>query len=217
MKRIVNGDPTDPESTRDIIDISMSHWELFSAELLVAKKQATELKDVDVDEYVREITVLLDSMDNLELILPPDMTLDDIKKQFDHPQFGEQLIQMQHDTIAMVDNLSQKAKLMPNGEWGIIGIVPFEYMSLIYALQQNLNAHTGAVNNADNGKVSDIATEINKKLFKGDDVFDDHPLMQNLPEGKSKRDAKLEMANTMMPIVYSWMEALNQPYEGVEY
>lgn len=211
MKRIVNGHFADPNSTRDITGISMTDFELLSGELQISKRQAELTKNVDFSKLSDEISDFLDTLENPELFLPPEITIEMMKNNFKDPSFINELKDSGVDRIIFIDSFSSKAKLVGN-TWSVLGITPIEYYHLIECIQSNLMSHTALSNNGDNKGATNLATVLSEKMFKSEDIWLLHPLMQDLPKGTDIREAKIEMSNKMMPIMYRWLSEINQQY-----
>jgi hypothetical protein len=218
MKRIVNGHFADPNSTRDIIDITMGDYELLGWELnqySTHMKRYLEMEDDEMLPKMKKMMML--GYSQMPESPEKEQMLKLVKAQYNLPNFADSLRAELKITCEFAKEITDKSIVNSSLNWSIIGLTTHQFAILISAMQAMYTAYTSLIENDDNEEFKDKIMEdfADESDIKG--ALRDHPLLKHLTDEDQYAIAKIELCKMMLTKVVEWLTALNQPYEGAEY
>ncbi len=218
MQRVIHGDYQDPNSTRDIVEMTEQEWNLMKDNIEIYYLNNVSILDFP-DEVLRQLPGMSEKLAEYTSAINPDAKQEaQLAKEVIESGILEPVRDDIRRRIKLMDGLKKRfhMNIGPLGaKYMMRDITPEEYGGLIDALQSVLQVCFAAVNMPLGeiekiGKTTDVdGSSIGTILFS--------EIKDSSTKGEERHQLKIAICQDRMEILYCWLEKLNQPYEGAIY
>ncbi len=218
MQRVIHGDYRDPNSTRDIIEMTEQEWNQMKGNIEIYYQNNVSLLSWD-DEMLKKLPRMSEKIADYTSAINPNAKQDAAAAK---EVIESDVLELVRDDIRrrlkLMDSLKKRFHMIvgpQSVQYMMRDITPEEYGCLIDALQAVLQTCFGMVN---------MPIEEIEKIKKTTDVDGSSigeilfsELKDSDAKGEERHKLKIAICQNRMETVYCWLEKINQSYEEASY